>query len=221
MQTMADNKRNILLITTDQMRFDALGCNGGRVARTPCIDSLAADGINYKRAHNNHVVCMPARASIITGQHVGTHGVWMNGVTLPEDYPTVAHALGKAGYNTALIGKAHFEPWLGSPDDFYENRMAQLGERGPHRGFDHMELANHFFEGHSHFDLAMNAHPDVKARFYPMITERGQNTASNGETGAVQVWPMDVPRDLYHTDWVADRTLAWLGEQGNHPGFVG
>ena len=103
-QRMTEKRRNILLITTDQMRFDALGCNGGKVARTPCIDSLAAEGINYQRAHNNHVVCMPARASIITGQHVGTHGVWMNGVTLPEDYPTVAHALGKAGYNTALIG---------------------------------------------------------------------------------------------------------------------
>ena len=39
--------RNILLITTDQMRFDALGCNGGIVARTPVIDALAAEGINY------------------------------------------------------------------------------------------------------------------------------------------------------------------------------
>ena len=82
-----------------------------------------------------------------------------------------------------------------------------------------MELANHFCEGHSHFELAMNAHPDVKARFYPVITERAQNTASTGETGAVQVWPMDVPRDLYHTDWVADRTLAWLGKQGQSPWF--
>ena len=44
--------RNILLITTDQMRFDALGCNGGEVARTPVIDALAASGINYTRAHN-------------------------------------------------------------------------------------------------------------------------------------------------------------------------
>ena len=44
--------RNILLITTDQMRFDALGCNGGIVARTPVIDALAAEGINYLRAHN-------------------------------------------------------------------------------------------------------------------------------------------------------------------------
>ena len=40
---MTDKIRNILLITTDQMRFDALGCNGGRVARMPCIDALAAD----------------------------------------------------------------------------------------------------------------------------------------------------------------------------------
>ena len=53
--------RNILLITTDQMRFDALGCNGGRVARTPVVDQLAAQGVNYTRAHNQNVVCMPAR----------------------------------------------------------------------------------------------------------------------------------------------------------------
>src|SRR5690606_16810833 len=71
--------RKILLITTDQMRYDALGCNGGRVARTPAIDALAAGGINYRRAHNQSVVCMPARATIVTGQHVATHGVWMNG----------------------------------------------------------------------------------------------------------------------------------------------
>ena len=96
--------RNILLITTDQMRFDALGCNGGEVARTPVIDSLAASGINYTRAHNQNVVCMPARATIVTGQHVASHGVWMNGVSLPEDQQTVAHHLKINGYNTALLG---------------------------------------------------------------------------------------------------------------------
>jgi arylsulfatase A-like enzyme len=202
--------RNILLITTDQMRYDALGCNGGRIARTPTIDSLAASGINYRRAHNQNVVCMPARATIITGQHVGSHGVWMNGVAMPEDRETIAHHLQRHGYRTALLGKAHFEPWLGAPDAFFENRMAALGSTGPHRGFDHMELANHFFEGHSHYDVWMNAHLPEKARFYPMVTDKGQNTASRGETGAVQVWPMDVPRELYHTDWVAERTIRWL-----------
>ena len=80
----------------------------------------------------------------MTGQHVASHGVWMNGVSLPESQDTVAHRLQANGYKTALLGKAHFEPWLGSPDDFFENRMAHERSTGPHRGFDHMELANHF-----------------------------------------------------------------------------
>lgn len=207
-----NNKRNILLITTDQMRYDALGCNGGEIARTPNIDQLAANGINYRRAHNQNVVCMPARATIITGQHVNSHGVWMNGVSLPEDRQTLAHHLNDHGYRTALLGKAHFEPWLGDSELFFENRMAAEGSTGPHRGFEHMELANHFFEGHSHYDRWMNAHADAKSRFYPMVTSKGQNTAGAGDTGAIQVWPMNVPRELYHTDWVADRTVSWLSQ---------
>ena len=203
--------RNILLITTDQMRFDALGCNGGRIARTPVIDQLAATGVNYTRAHNQNVVCMPARATIITGQHVASHGVWMNGVSLPEERETIAHWLSKNGYRTALIGKAHFEPWLGRPEEFYENRMARENSTGPHRGFDHMELANHFFEGHSHYDRWMSEqHPELKNRFYPMVTDKGQNTVGAGATQGCQVWPMDVPKEVYHTNWVADRTLNWL-----------
>ncbi len=203
-------KRNILFITTDQMRYDALGCNGGQVARTPALDGLAHSGINYRRAHNQNVVCMPARATMITGQHVGSHGVWMNGVSLPQERETIAHHLQRHGYRTGLLGKAHFEPWLGSPEEFFENRMASLGNTGPHRGFEHMELANHFFEGHSHYDRWMNDHLTEKEKFYPMVTKKGQNTVSRGETGAVQVWPMDVPRALYHTDWVAERTISWL-----------
>ena len=204
--------RKILLITTDQMRFDALGCNGGIVAQTPNIDSLASQGINYLRAHNQNVVCMPARATIVTGQHVATHGVWMNGVSLPEETPTIAHWLQSHGYRTALLGKAHFEPWLGSAEDFYENRMAGLGETGPHRGFEHMELANHFLEGHSHYDhFLKREHPEVLPGMYPMVNEKGQqNTLGGGDTEAIQVWPTDIPCELYHTHWVATRTIAWL-----------
>lgn len=206
--------RNILFVTTDQMRYDALGCNGGNVARTPAIDQLATEGVNYRRAHNQNVVCMPARATIMTGQHVATHGVWMNGVSLPEDTPTVAHLLNENGYRTALIGKAHFEPWLGKPDEFYENRMASEGSTGPHRGFDHMELANHFLEGHSHYDhWVREHHPDAIKAFYPMIDERGmQNKIGAGDTGAIQVWPAGVQREVYHTDWVAARTMSWLDQ---------
>src|SRR5262249_6997551 len=72
--------RKILFITTDQQRYDALGCNGGTVARTPVADRLAATGVNYRRAHNQNVVCMPARSTMVTGQYVRTHGVVANGV---------------------------------------------------------------------------------------------------------------------------------------------
>jgi arylsulfatase A-like enzyme len=50
-------RRNILLITTDQMRYDSLQCNGGKVARTTVANKLAAEGINYRRANNQNVVC--------------------------------------------------------------------------------------------------------------------------------------------------------------------
>src|SRR3954466_4907090 len=103
--------RNILFITTDQQRFDSLGCTGGQSARTPVVDRLAADGINYQRAYNQNTVCMPARSTMLTGQYPRTHGVVANGIALPVDAPSVAASLSEqAGYRTALVGKAHFEP---------------------------------------------------------------------------------------------------------------
>src|SRR5271169_3716473 len=100
--------RNILFITTDQQRYDSLGCNGGTIAKTPVADRLARSGLNYRRAHNQNVVCMPARATMMTGQQVRTHGVVANGIPLPADAPSIAAYLhDKAGYRTALMGKAH------------------------------------------------------------------------------------------------------------------
>ena len=70
-----------------QQRYDALGCNGNEIARTPVVDRLAADGISYRRAYNQNTVCMPARCTILTGQYPRTHGVVANGIALPEDAP--------------------------------------------------------------------------------------------------------------------------------------
>src|SRR5689334_23503257 len=103
--------RKILFVTTDQQRYDALARNGGRFARTPVADAWARAGLRYERAYNQNTVCMPARSTMLTGQYVRTHGVYANGVALPADAPSVAAWLGeKAGYRTALLGKAHFEP---------------------------------------------------------------------------------------------------------------
>src|SRR5690606_22586575 len=177
--------RKILFITTDQMRFDAIGANGQKVAKTPAIDALAANGINYTRAHNQNVVCMPARSTMITGQYVSTHGVWMNGVPLPADAPSVAQYLHeKAGYRTALFGKAHFEPMLDLNLQFYENRVARVGEYGPPRGFEHMELASHSPLILHYNEWLRKVDPDAIGKFYRNLDDKFQvNAAGGGESG--------------------------------------
>src|SRR5207244_937820 len=130
--------RNILFITTDQQRYDSLGCNGGTIARTPVADRLAAEGIRYERAYNQNTVCMPARSTMLTGQYVRTHGVVANGVPLPEGAPSVAAYLAeRAGYRTALLGKAHFEPGFDLAGKWEENARWMRGDTGPWRGFEY------------------------------------------------------------------------------------
>lgn len=204
--------RKILFVTTDQQRYDALGCNGGAIARTPVADRLAATGIRYTRAQAQSVVCMPARATMLTGQYVRTHGVTMNGVPLPPDAPSVAQVLQDAGYATALIGKAHFEPALDLEHRFADNGFAPAGKFGPAHGFQHMELAMHGAQGPWHYPRWLaDEHREYVAGFYPNLTrDRMVNHAGGGDTGACQVHVNPVPRELYHTDWVAERTIAWL-----------
>ncbi len=208
-------RRKILFVTTDQQRYDTLGCNGGTLARTPVVDGLAAAGIRYERAVPQSVVCMPSRSTMLTGQHPTTHGVWMNGVPLPSDAPSVAAVLRDAGYRTALVGKAHFEPFLDPFLRFPENALARSGTvpvGGPHRGFDHLELATHGPVGPLHYARWLaSEHPDAISGFYRVLDAAMQvNAEGGGDTGAPQVGVNPIERGLYHTDWVAERTIAWL-----------
>jgi arylsulfatase A-like enzyme len=206
--------RKVLLVTTDQQRYDTLGCNGGTLARTPVVDRLAATGVRYERAIPQSVVCMPSRSTILTGQHPTTHGVWMNGVPLPVDAPSVAALLHDAGYRTALIGKAHFEPYFDPFARFTENRVGRAGPAsgGVHRGFDHLELATHGSMGQTAYaGWLQTEHPEVVGGFYAAVDAELQvSSAGGGDTGAPQVHVNRVPREWYHTDWVADRTIGWL-----------
>jgi arylsulfatase A-like enzyme len=207
--------RKILFVTTDQQRYDTLGCNGGTIARTPFVDRLAADGIRYERAIPQSVVCMPSRSTILTGQHPSTHGVWMNGVPLPADAPSVAEVLHDAGYRTALVDKAHFEPFLDPFLRFPENALARTGVTPPggtHRGFEHLEMATHSGIGPLHYSQWLfKEHPEAVGMFYNVLDSALQvNADGGGDTGAPQTKVNPIPREWYHTDWVADRTIAWL-----------
>lgn len=218
--------RRILFITTDQQRYDTLGVNGGILSRTPTLDALAAEGIRYERCQPTSVVCMPSRASMLTGQYPTTHGAWMNGVPLAVDAPSVAENLHDAGYATALIGKAHFEPLMDPFGRYSENILANLGvptieqpwfdgRRGPHRGFDYFEFAIHGVLGPLHYAKWISEHhPESLNGFYSVVDgDLNVNAAGGGDTGAPQVKFNDVPREWYHTDWVADRTISWLERQ--------
>ncbi len=208
--------RRILLVTTDQQRYDTLGCNGGELARTPVADGLARAGIRYERAQPQSVVCMPSRSTILTGQYPATHGVYMNGVPLPAGAPSVADVLRGAGYRTALVGKAHFEPFLDPFLRFVENAIGRRGitepPGGAHRGFEHLELATHGAVGSLHYARWLQrAHPEAVAMFYPVLDASVEvNDYGGGDTGAPQVKVNTVERGWYHTDWVADRTISFL-----------
>jgi arylsulfatase A-like enzyme len=205
--------RKILFITTDQQRYDSLGCNGNRFCKTPTIDALARDGINYARAYNQNTVCMPARSTMLTGQYVRTHGVFANGVPLPESAPSVAQYLkDNAGYKTALIGKAHFEPAFDMTGKWRENRRQMEGDFGPWRGFDYAIHAMHIasFRGNpaGHYGRWMQKnHPECFNMSPPLL-----NASPGGDTGAPETSNNPVPRAFYHTDWLADLAVEWLNK---------
>ncbi len=208
-------RRNILFITSDQQRYDSLRCNGGTIARTPVVDRLAAEGINFARAYNQNTVCMPARSTMLTGQYVRTHGVTANGIPLPESAPSIAQYLhDKAGYRTALLGKAHFEPGFDPDLRFEENARVARGDTGPWRGFERSEQAMHAaaWGDHpiAHYGRWLRAnHPEHMHSFAGLL-----QGAPGGDTGAPETKNNPIPREWYHTDWVADITVDWLSSLG-------
>jgi arylsulfatase A-like enzyme/Tfp pilus assembly protein PilF len=97
--------QNVLLVTIDTLRADALGCYGGR-APTPTLDGLAAGGARFTFAHAHAVMTLPSHASILTGMYPYQHGVRDNeGYRLPAGTPTLAALLDRDGYATgAFVG---------------------------------------------------------------------------------------------------------------------
>lgn len=109
MSTQTVDRPNILLLMTDQHRFDAL-TGGGLQADTPYLNALRTQGVDFPHAYSACPVCIPARRTLLSGQTPAHHGILANehheqlhGVTLPE-------ALMNAGYQTHLCGKIHLFP---------------------------------------------------------------------------------------------------------------
>jgi len=105
----AEAKRpNVLWICADDFAAYAYGAGGNTIARTPHLDRLAASGMRFDRAFCNAPVCTASRQSFITGRYPRSVGVTLLQTALPDSEITLAEMLHDAGYDTAAIGKMHF-----------------------------------------------------------------------------------------------------------------
>lgn len=103
-------KHNILMIMTDQHRYDRLSCIGDPKLQTPNIDSIAAAGVLFRNAYTPSPVCSPARAAIASGMYPPGCGVVTNWVPFKDGVELMMDRLRQQGYNTAICGKLHFVP---------------------------------------------------------------------------------------------------------------
>lgn len=101
---------NIVVIIADQLRVDHLGFAGKVPVRTPNIDALATNGHVFDRAFVANPVCMPNRATIMTGQWPSAHGLRTNGLPLNPACDTFVRQLRRDGWRTAAVGKLHLQP---------------------------------------------------------------------------------------------------------------
>ena len=114
---------NVLFVIADEWRAQATGYSGDPNVRTPALDRLASESVNFENAVSGHPVCCPYRASLMSGQYPLTHGVFLNDEEFKPEGITLGQAFANAGYQTGYIGKWHL---YGSPDGRYERRLAYI-----------------------------------------------------------------------------------------------
>lgn len=210
---------NILLITSDQQHYRTLGCTDPQL-RTPALDRLAREGTRFDRAYCVNPVCSPSRATMITGLFPAWHHCWTIGVKLPEDVPTVGELFARHGYNTALIGKAHFQPLASTPESTSIEAQPVMrdldfwrGFHGPWYGFQYVETARmHAHESHAgqHYALWMEETglPNWRDYFQDWPHRADDKYRGPQYTRGMMAW--DLPEHYHHTHWVGERTVAYI-----------
>jgi len=203
---------NVVLLYTDQQRWDTIRAAGNEHIRTPNLDALATEGVLFENAFCNNPVCMPSRQSLLSGQYPSALGCGCNGVEMREDVPTLASILRLYGYHTANIGKLHFK------------NHANRDHREPHPayGFDTLVLSD---EPGCYED----AYLQWVARKDPAEVENCRCSTPPAWTGKPVVkqprnthepYLFEGPEELSHTAFVAEETAEFIRQHRHEPFFV-
>lgn len=191
MNQLKGTRPNIVLIMADDMGFSDLGCYGGEI-QTPNVDRLATEGLKFRSFYNN-AVCMPTRASLLTGLYAHQVGAGFNARLKEHGNVTIAEVLRSAGYRTLMSGKWHNG---GSP-----------GELPVNRGFDR------------YYGLLSGC----TNYFNPGVKRPWENEPVHKRPGDMRPWGIDdqiihpfTPEDpdFYVTDAFTDKAVEFLDQYG-------
>jgi len=110
-QLDGDSKKpNIVCVVGEGLRWDELSSTGNKLIQTPNLDRIGRDGCTFRNAFVVNALCLPSRATMLTGMYSHTTGAVSNVEgKIPPRFPLVSDLLQRAGYETAFIGKSHIE----------------------------------------------------------------------------------------------------------------
>lgn len=227
---------NFLVVITDQHRADHLGCYGNPVVKTPAIDSIARDGVLFERFYVTSAVCMPNRATFMTGRPPSLNGVRHNGIPLPLESITFVDLLREAGYRTVLCGKSHLQNMTGHPaiggrplgrearrtgtNGRYDQEIAAKWRNDPGHDLDYP------YYGFDAVDLAIQHGDEVEGHYTRWLAERHRdpdslrgprNALSNEGADLPQTWRTRMPEELYPTTYIAERAIVRLKQFAAEP----
>lgn len=226
---------NILFITTDQHRFDAVGFMGNREVKTPHLDTLAANGIVFERAYVTNPVCMPSRATWLTGQFPDTHGVRRNGIQTPDVSWGLARTLRRHGWRTGIFGKTHFAPLRRdfAPDYTYPSwRNGEdyygFGTRAITHDLKDYGLAHGRSMGRAHkqpdparaynvddyLDWIEANHPEL------YVLAQREGLPENATPLAPELWTSQIPAEFHQSSWIVDQTIDFIDHERRSPFFA-
>ena len=123
MNRYGNTRPNVLLVVSDQQRFDTLGCYHNPYVDTPNLDRFAKEGVLFENAYCQSPVCTPSRASFLTGRYPRTTRCRANGQSMPPEERLISRVLADHGYYCGLSGKLHLAPCGPSACPIQEKRI--------------------------------------------------------------------------------------------------